>query len=129
MNAFRMAPSSAENANTLRELYRPATPKYELNKAPITKPIGTAADNQASFSDFKFQISINCGAITDALNHRLNANNSARPIQTNARHDLLFIMASLQYKEFLALDNFDINFIDFLHRSGCILVYSIQKAR
>ena len=54
---------------------------------PFISNHGTEAESQASEPGLRFQISISSGAITDALNHKLNAHNSANPIHTNALHE------------------------------------------
>lgn len=82
--AFNRAPVNAETAKTFRGLKRSATPKYELNNAPITNPIGTEAESQDSKLELRFHTSINSGAITDALYHKLKAHNCDNPIHTNA---------------------------------------------
>ena len=82
--AFNIAPINAEIAKTFRGLKRSATPKYELNNAPITNPIGTEAESQASELELRFQTSISSGAITEVLYHKLKAHNTDNPIHTNA---------------------------------------------
>src|SRR5690606_32858821 len=52
----------------------------------MIKPTGTDADNQASVRVVRLHSSFNSGPVTLALNHRLNANSSARAIQNKAFH-------------------------------------------
>lgn len=94
--AFNIAPRNADIAKTFLGLKRSAIPKYELNNAPITNPIGTDAESHASEFELRFQIVINSGAITDALYHKLKAHNSDKPIHNNALQEPRTIISPLE---------------------------------